>query len=572
MRLGGIEQPQRLRADLLDQLVDHRQHRWRRAERAIQRQPRQIAPARLGIGGEGAERRLEIERAGALEAEDRLLEVADGEDRPRRAPRLPPLLLDEELARQRAHDAPLRGIGVLRLVHQDVIDAPIELEAHPIARSRLLQQRHRRSDQIVEIDHAAQPLRLRISERIGLARAQACRDQRRERRTRAHREQGRSRLSEARTIGAVIGIAPGQLGRDGARLALPRQRDRHQILEQLRPLRRRRGEEARDPIGVGQPGLGAPGGAGGGDAAQAAQIEAIVGERRDDRLLDIAQRQIERGAHLGLDREARAQRRHRLGQLGRADQIAFRGAFTEAAAERLHVADQPQVALPLGRLQQLGKCPPLQRRLGAALERAEAGRQPRLDREPRQQRLAEGVNRLDRQPARRIQHPREQRARLRHCRLVVRLAQREQLFAQRRIGHPHPGGEARLHPLRHLGRARLGEGEAEDRVRRRAVQQQPQHARAQHMRLARAGGGGEPHLRVGLGRGALRPRQRHEGLDALAHGLALIARSAHTIRPAASAGHIHRRAHARGGAWRRTASPPADRPQPLRPAGARRAW
>src|SRR5438105_4694295 len=61
---------------------------------------------------------------GALEAEDRLLGVADREDRAR------PLghrLAGEELLGERLHDLPLLGIGVLRLVDQDVVEAAVEL-------------------------------------------------------------------------------------------------------------------------------------------------------------------------------------------------------------------------------------------------------------------------------------------------------------------------------------------------------------------------------------------------------------------------------------------------------------
>ena len=57
---------------------------------------------------------------------------------------------------------------------------------------------------------------------------------------------------------------------------------------------------------------------------------------------------------------------------------------------------------------------------------------------------------------------------------------------------------------RHIGRRRLGEGQAEDARGRRAVEQQAQHALRQHMRLARAGVGRHP------GRGA-RDRRRAAG-------------------------------------------------------------
>ena len=55
----------------------------------------------------------------------------------------------------------------------------------------------------------------------------------------------------------------------------------------------------------------------------------------------------------------------------------------------------------------------------------------------------------------------------------------------------------------HLGRRRLGVGEAEDLLGRHAAQQQPQHARSQHIGLARAGIGRHPHRTRRVGRAPL---------------------------------------------------------------------
>src|SRR5438046_8065825 len=67
---------------------------------------------------------------GALEAVDRLLCVADRENR---AVALTPhaALAGEKLVRERFDDVPLVGVRVLRLVDQDVIEPAIELEQHP---------------------------------------------------------------------------------------------------------------------------------------------------------------------------------------------------------------------------------------------------------------------------------------------------------------------------------------------------------------------------------------------------------------------------------------------------------
>ena len=49
----------------------------------------------------------------------------------------------EELLGQGGDDAPLRGIGVLRFVDQDVVGPTVQLEAHPLAHPRLLEQQAR---------------------------------------------------------------------------------------------------------------------------------------------------------------------------------------------------------------------------------------------------------------------------------------------------------------------------------------------------------------------------------------------------------------------------------------------
>ena len=121
------------------------------------------------------------------------------------------------------------------------------------------------------------------------------------------------------------------------------------------------------------------------------------------------------------------------------------------------------------------------------------------------------------------------------------LAQRDRDRANRSAsGIRTQAREPAADPLRHFGRARLGEGEAQDRAGIDAAQQQPQHARRQHLRLAGAGRGRQPDMRVG--RAGRAPARRSSGGSVPAampaHG--------HTIRRGASAGHIRHRAHIRG--------------------------
>ncbi len=97
--------------------------------------------------------RDKLARIGALKAVDRLLGIADREDR---ADALAPALAGEELLGQCRDDLPLLRIGVLRLVDQDVVEPAIELEQNPRGNPRPLQQFERLQHQIVEIEQAVQ--------------------------------------------------------------------------------------------------------------------------------------------------------------------------------------------------------------------------------------------------------------------------------------------------------------------------------------------------------------------------------------------------------------------------------
>ena len=94
-------------------------------------------------------------RVGALKAVDRLLGVADREDRAGAVARA---LAGEEFLGERRDDLPLFGVGVLRLVDQDVVETAVELEEHPGRDSRASQQVERRQHQIVVIERALEPL------------------------------------------------------------------------------------------------------------------------------------------------------------------------------------------------------------------------------------------------------------------------------------------------------------------------------------------------------------------------------------------------------------------------------
>ena len=161
---------------------------------------------------------------------------------------------------------------------------------------------------------------------------------------------------------------------------------------------------------------------------------------------------------------------------------------------------------------------PASRRASAASSRGSSGRKPGVSPaslgKAAEQGLAEAVDRLDAQAAaRRIEHAREQRARAARppsssCGSPsANRSLRERLRLQ-----PHPHAPA----ARGCARA-ISAAPALVKVRHRIAsgavprEQQPQHARAQHMRLAGAGRGGQPdQLAPDRRRAAAAPCQRDE--------------------------------------------------------------
>ena len=543
MRFGGILQPERVAAQIVDQLIDQFEDRRRRSERLIERQ-RQDGPAGL--------RRLPFEYhlggperfgIGALETEDRLLEIADGEDRSHS--RRSRALAGEELPGQHRHDRPLFGIGILRLVDQDVIGLPVELVPDPVTHAVGQQQPHRRADEIVEIHQPGALLGAGIERRIALARAQARRDQPGQRRTRSQREQGRARgMQTHRDVGIMRHLRGLPLG-EGPGLAVGLRPDLVQIGQTGGALRWIARAPRRDPVRARQRGLGAPGGIGLGQRGQTVDIERIVGACRGDDILHVAQRNTQRTPQTRLDPPARPQLRQRIRCPRALDQIGFRPPLAQPAGQRLNVADQRQIAPAFGIDQHVRQHPAGQRRLLASFDRAETGRQPGFGRKSRQQRLAEGMDGLDPQPAAsRLEHAREQGPRKgdQH-RIVMILAQREDLLAQLGIVQPNPGGQPPVDPVRHLRRPGLREGQAQDRRGIDARQQQAHHPRRQDMRLARSRRRRKPHHLGRIGRQQLFAAQRDERLQPIGH------RCVHTIRRAASADRNRHRGHIPDAAW-----------------------
>ena len=88
-----------------------------------------------------------------MERVDRLLFVADGEDRPQR---VACAASREEFPGERLDDTPLGGTGVLRFVDEDVVEAAVKLVEHPLGGAETLagKQARRARDQILEVERA----------------------------------------------------------------------------------------------------------------------------------------------------------------------------------------------------------------------------------------------------------------------------------------------------------------------------------------------------------------------------------------------------------------------------------
>ena len=207
-----------------------------------------------------------------------------------------------------------------------------------------------------------------------------------------------------------------------------------------------------------------------------------------------------------LDPLARAERR-RLGRPGAGHQEGFGAALAQPEAQPLHVADERQVALLLRADQQVGERRAGELLLLPALERPEARHEPRLGGKGGEQALGEGVDGLDAKPAAgRLEHGREPGPRARSIISGTGSSSSAlKLACQLLVLEPHPVRQAGVDALGHLGGARLGEGQAEDRGGVDAGEQQPQHPRGQDMGLA----------------GARRGRKR--GVDARRRGAQLVA-------------------------------------------------
>src|SRR6185503_21322519 len=145
-----------------------------------------------------------------------------------------------------------------------------------------------------------------------------------------------------------------------------------------------------------------------GDGLKQVAVEAIVAAMMRDIVVHRFRRESHYCPNLRRYRCPRSELLERI-QMTPAGLEIFDGAeFAEAAAQRVYVADQLGIAVRLGVGHQLSEGSPGKLLLRSALDRLEPRGDARLGRERRQERLREGVNRLDLQPAGAIEHAREE--------------------------------------------------------------------------------------------------------------------------------------------------------------------
>ena len=127
-----------------------------------------------------------------------------------------------------------------------------------------------------------------------------------------------------------------------------------------------------------------------------------------------------------------------------------------------------------------------------------------LEREHVQQTLAQGVQGLDLEAARRFDGTGEQAPRHFQQTAGGRFAgQFGEFGRQGGIVEGDPAPEGAEHPDRHVRGGRLGEGETQDACRRRAVQQESHDAVGENLGLSRPRIGGDPGRGQGIGGAAL---------------------------------------------------------------------
>ena len=152
MVVDGVGYAKIFTASGRDYGVDQIQHRCSRPEAL-----RQCEVLQFQFGGlDALSKRLACLTVafgrGSLKSVYRLFEIADRKDRPGLFRMRTGTAV--KIVAKCADDVPLRLVGVLRLINQNMVDLPVEFEPHPIRHVPGVQQIGGLADHIVEIDDA----------------------------------------------------------------------------------------------------------------------------------------------------------------------------------------------------------------------------------------------------------------------------------------------------------------------------------------------------------------------------------------------------------------------------------
>ncbi len=421
LAVGPVE-PQSGMADRFERIVHEGQHRragpigafeivalepphLRRAAHFAGRIGRSVHLPREEIAG-----LPEIARAGPLEAEDRLFVIADRENGPHRiAARAQPV---EEIVGQSLHDAPLGFVGVLRLVHQDVVETAVELVADPVRHRAVGQKLRGAGDEIVEINQSLARLRLFPAQSEGPSRFEL------------RGEKFRQIDQRAPFVHLPYRLGDDFLMLDEGWIALFRARHlaRRPILFQKRveePVQRFQPRL----LVTAQPCLGEIGGIlarrcfpfAGGSGAGAHRLNREIGVRT--RLFHPGLIGVRRDPEQAVD----ARFHRRLPPVGTGPKMLVPGTTHQPAAHRIgalaaaHLGNR-RIDSGIAFRQHRGQNLAAQQVALAIFHRARTGEDFRFGRKGGKQILSEGVDRIDPQAtARTIEHSREQRTGARAC-------------------------------------------------------------------------------------------------------------------------------------------------------------
>ncbi len=467
--------------------IDHPQDRIGRAEGMLEFQRLERHSDGTVLRGEVTPHAVERLEIGPLEGIDRLFLVAHDEDRAGDVARA---LTGREFLRKAFDHAPLHRARILRLVDEDMIDSAIEAVEHPGRDIPVRKQRGAAVDQVVEIEPSMPGLVLPV----------------------------------ARQEGGGEGVKRRHASGRGERLA-PRARPfhaAHQALEGGHVRRTDPGAEAlrrNTPHFRGEwPGLGRgaveqPGFEGakrvearrrdveaGKRLRQLAIVHASAPEQGDQRRKKV---RLATGEDLGQERG--------FVESGRKPEGFCCAPGRERCGESVTVpadfiAQRPEIGIrgqPGGGIQNLHIRPggdlvddPVAKLArGAPVEFGEIGRHLRLDRKAAQKPGAEGMDGLDPEPARRVDRAREKLPRAPQQRRGDTALDPEpaEFAAQIGLRQHRPVAEPREQTVLHLGRRRLGIGEAENALRFGAGQEKARDAVDQDAGLARPGIGRQPY-------------------------------------------------------------------------------